>query len=236
MNNYDTMLAGLKDLVDNPTPRVPVVLCLDVSGSMSGVPIRELNAGVGQYLSEMQSDELTRYSVETALVTFSTGAECVADFEMADRIQAPELEANGITCMGEGVELSLNLLEQRKTAYKATGVDYYQPILVLMSDGAPNGDPRVLNKAAQRAQELCKQRRLTVVAVGIGPNADLEMMALFTPKQRPVRLNELQFREFFAWLSQSVANVSASLPGDETDLDLEALEALEAEPWPEDTL
>ena len=136
MNNYDTMLAGLKDLVDNPTPRVPVVLCLDVSGSMSGVPIRELNAGVGQYLSEMQSDELTRYSVETALVTFSTGAECVADFEMADRIQAPELKANGITCMGEGVELSLNLLEQRKTAYKATGVDYYQPILVLMSDGA----------------------------------------------------------------------------------------------------
>ena len=72
--------------------------------------------------------------------------------------------------------------------------------------------------------------------MGIGPNADLEMMTLFTPKQRPVRLSELQFREFFAWLSQSVANVSASLPGDETDLDLEALEALEAEPWPEDTL
>ena len=36
MNNYDTMLAGLKDLVDNPTPRVPVALCLDVSGSMTG--------------------------------------------------------------------------------------------------------------------------------------------------------------------------------------------------------
>ena len=75
MNNYDAMLAGLKDLVDNPTPRVPVVLCLDVSGSMAGSPIRELNAGVEQYLQEMAEDDLTRYSVETALVSFSTGAE-----------------------------------------------------------------------------------------------------------------------------------------------------------------
>ena len=40
--------------------------------------------------------------------------------------------------MGEGVDLALNLLEQRKAAYKATGVDYYQPILVLMSDGVYN--------------------------------------------------------------------------------------------------
>ena len=205
MNNYDTMLAGLKDLVDNPTPRVPVVLCLDISGSMSGTPIQELNAGVEQYLKEMCSDELTRYSVETALVTFSTDAQCAVDFEMPDRIQTPQLEADGLTCMGEGVDLALNLLEQRKAAYKATGVDYYQ-------------------------------RRLTVVAVGIGPAADLDTLAVFTPKQKPVRLSGLQFREFFAWLSQSVASVSASLPGDEADLDREALEALEAEPWPENAL
>ena len=64
----------------------------------------------------------------------------------------------------------------------------------------------------------------------------LATLAVFTPKQKPVRLSGLQFREFFAWLSQSVASVSASLPGDEADLDREALEALEAEPWPENAL
>lgn len=236
MRNYDMMLAGLNDLVENPTPRVPVALCLDVSGSMAGDPIAELNAGIGQYLTEMREDELTRYSAETALVTFSSDVECVADFEVAEKLGMPQLTAGGITRMGEGVETALDLLEQRKTAYKATGVDYYQPILVLMSDGAPNGDPRVLKKAAQRVQELCEQRRLTVVAVGIGPDADLDMLAMFTPKRRPVRLSGLQFREFFAWLSQSVASVSASLPGDEEELDMDALDALEAEPWPEGSL
>ena len=37
--DYNTMLAGLRELVDNPTPRVPVGLCLDVSSSMYGQPI-----------------------------------------------------------------------------------------------------------------------------------------------------------------------------------------------------
>lgn len=138
-----------------------------------------------------------------------------------------------IQCTECGQSFDVTVGEAR---YRATGVDYYQPILVLMSDGAPNGDPKVLKKAAQRVQELCGQHRLTVVAVGIGADADLDMLAMFTPKRCPVRLSGLQFREFFAWLSQSVSNVSASLPGDEKELDLDALYALEAEPWPDTSL
>ena len=33
-----------------------------------------------------------------------------------------------MTCMGEGLSLALDLLEKRKAKYKATGVDYYQPV------------------------------------------------------------------------------------------------------------
>ena len=236
MMNYNAMLSGLRDLVDNPTPRVPVLLCLDTSGSMMGAPIHELNLGVQQYMAEMKSDDLTRCSAETAVVSFDDSADCVADFDTADRLQVPEMEAGGMTCMGEGLSLGLYLLEKRKAQYKATGVDYYQPILVVMSDGHPNGDRKVWEETTERIRELGTARKLSVVAVGIGNDADMEMLAKVSPRQRPVRLNGLQFREFFAWLSRSVANVSASLPGEEPNVDLEALEALSAEPWPENTL
>lgn len=236
MMNYNAMLSGLRDLVDNPTPRVPVLLCLDTSGSMQGDPIRELNLGVQQYMAEMMSDDLTRFSAETAVVSFDSAASCVADFDTTDRMQVPEMAAGGMTRMGEGLLLALELLEKRKAQYKATGVDYYQPILVVMSDGCPNGDRRVWEEACERIAALCAARKLSVVAVGLGANADMELLAKVSPKQRPVRLNGLQFREFFAWLSRSVANVSASLPGDEPDMDMEALEVLSAEPWPEGIL
>lgn len=230
------MLSGLRDLVDNPTPRVPVLLCLDTSGSMVGDPIRELNLGVQQFLTEMKGDDLTRCSAETAVVAFNDSASCVADFDTADKLLVPEMEAEGMTCMGEGLSLALDLLEKRKAKYKATGVDYYQPILVVMSDGLPNGNRRVWDEAVERIRALCASRKLSVVVVGIGNDADMEMLARVSPKQRPVRLNGLRFREFFAWLSRSVTNVTASLPGDEPSMDLDALQALSAEPWPEDTL
>ena len=63
------------------------------------------------------------------------------------------LTANGNTPMGEGVRLALDLLDKRKQEYKDKGVDYYQPWLVLMSDGQPNGNVAIL-ETLYSAQEI----------------------------------------------------------------------------------
>ncbi len=42
--------------------------------------------------------------------------------------------------MGAGVEQALNILEKRKAEYSSKGVDYYQPWMVLMTDGYPTDD------------------------------------------------------------------------------------------------
>ena len=50
-------LLNFDDLVDNPTARVPVCLCLDTSGSMYGTPIQELNDGVRLFYEAISEDE-----------------------------------------------------------------------------------------------------------------------------------------------------------------------------------
>ena len=45
------------DLIENPTPRVPVVLCIDTSGSMAGAPILELVDGVNQFYDAINDDD-----------------------------------------------------------------------------------------------------------------------------------------------------------------------------------
>lgn len=235
MTNYKQMLAGLQGLMNNPTPRIAIALCLDVSSSMDGEPIDELNAGVGQYLTEIYNDDMTRNSAETAIITFADEAECLLDFNTVDQLALTPLEANGMTDMGKGLTLALDLLDKRKQQYKTVGVEYYQPILVVMSDGEPNGNPKVLKQATSRIQQMIAERKLTVIAVGIGENADMKMLNQLT-RRGAVRMNGLYFREFFAWLSRSVAEVSASNPGDDFTLDQEALSKLESEPWMENTL
>ena len=222
MNN--NLLVRLEDLVNNPTARVPVCLCLDTSGSMGGMPIDELNEGVRLFYEAIRADETALYSAEVSIVTFGGNAQCIADFASLEvQPNAPMLTANGMTPMGEAVNMSLDLLEQRKDEYKDRGVDYYQPWLVLMTDGAPNGESSELSRAINRTVDLVNQKKLTVFPIGIGPDADMDVLAQFSPKRPPLKLQGLRFREFFAWLSKSVSKTSQSTPGESVKLDVEGI-------------
>lgn len=218
-------LMGKDDLINNPTARVPICLCLDVSASMMGNPINELNRGVKLFYDSIKNDEIASYSAEISIVTFGkNGVECIADFlSMCISPDPPILTANGLTPMGEAVNMALDLLEQRKQAYKIAGVDYYQPWLVLMTDGIPNGKASELSRAIARTADLVNNRKLTVFPIGIGNDADMGVLARFSPKRVPLRLQGLKFCEFFAWLSKSVSTTSQSIPGESIKLDLEGI-------------
>ncbi|MCX7998515.1 MAG: hypothetical protein N3A69_06110, partial [Leptospiraceae bacterium] len=104
-------------------------------------------------------------------------------------------------------------LEERKNQYKQHGVSYYQPWLVIMSDGAPT-DGHIFEQAASRLKQLAESRKVTVFGIGIGHQADLHQLAKCCPSNRPPRLLQgLKFKEFFEWLSQSLSRVSQSTPG-----------------------
>ena len=61
---------GTEDFAENPEPRCPCLLLLDVSGSMAGEPIAELNAGLKAFRDELAADELAGKRVEVACMTF----------------------------------------------------------------------------------------------------------------------------------------------------------------------
>jgi len=210
----DLMVLRQQDLVSNPTTRLPVCLCLDVSYSMSGNPIRELQKGVEYFFEAIKSDEIARYSVELSIVVFQSDATTILDFANIDRQRTPSLTANGLTAMGEGVNLALDILEQRKKEYSNKGVDYYQPWMVLMTDGYPTDDT---SSSISRVNQLGNNKKLTLFPVAIGDDADINILKEFsTMKQNAVlKVTSAEyFKSFFEWLSQSVAIVSQSVPGE----------------------
>ena len=64
----DLMIIRTEDLLLNPTNRVPIALCLDASGSMSGQNIQELNEGVRLFFEALQADPIARASAEVAII------------------------------------------------------------------------------------------------------------------------------------------------------------------------
>lgn len=194
------------DLIDNPSARCACMLVLDTSGSMDGAPIQELNAGLQAFIQQVQDDDIAAYAVDLGVITAGSPVREVMPFTTVSSLQqvAP-LTASGTTPLGEAVNLALRRLEERKSQYKRTGVAYYQPWLVIISDGAPTD---AWQGAAQSACALAQQRKLVVLPVGVS-GADLNVLGQFSSKPA-LPLAGLKFREFFQWLSASMSRVSAS--------------------------
>jgi len=198
---------------NNQEPRCPVILLLDTSGSMSGEPIKQLNAGINVFKQEVNKDSIARKRVEVAIITFGSQVKLVQDFVTIDKFEPKILNTGGATPMGEAIETALPLLENCKAEYKDNGIFYYRPWVFLISDGVPTDN--WLN-AAQQLQEGQKNNKLLFFAVGVN-DADLKMLEEIGNKPA-VRLKELKFQELFLWLSNSVVAVSTAKLGEQVSL------------------
>lgn len=218
----DDYLLRQEDLAENPTTRVPVCLVLDVSGSMEGDPIAELHSGVRMFFEAIREDDVAQFAAEICIVTFGGTAQKVLDFSAISRQDVPPLVASGMTPMGHAVSIALDLLEARKEDYQRAGVDYFQPWMVLMTDGEPTDD---IDEAVARVASLISKRKLSVFPIAIGEEANVQSLARFSPTRPPLRLKGLRFNEFFDWLSRSVSRISQSTPGDAAAPDTKGIEA-----------
>ena len=209
-----------QDLVDNPTPRVPICLVLDSSYSMSGEPSDELNSGVELFFESVTNDEVAQWSAEICVVTFGGFAKKLLDFEGIQNQSIPTLSADGNTPMNDGVNMALDLLDARKREYSDKGVDYYQPWMVLMTDGEPTQD---ISSSVNRTVQMVTSKKLTIFPIAIGDGADLDILEQYSPTRKPLRLKGLNFSGFFEWLSQSISRVSQSTPGEKVELDVDGI-------------
>ena len=236
-----TKYVNSDDLANNPATRVPVCLCLDLSGSMDiveegtyketgerkvidgrvvkvvegGITRRDLlQEGLKLFFDAIKDDDMAIDAAEIAIVGFSDDAKCVLNFNHVENQEIPELSlGKDYTKMGEGVMLALKMLDERKELYKSKGIQYYQPWLVIMTDGENNGDAAIMQQAIDLTTQKVNDGKLTVFPIGIGKKADMNTLAKFSPKRKPLMLKGLKFKEFFQWLSQSIARTSVSKPG-----------------------
>ena len=205
------------EFAENPEPRCPCVLLLDISGSMQGAPIDALNLGLRTFKDELNRDTLAKKRVEVAIVAFNNDVEVVQDFVTADQFEPPTLMAQGLTHMGSAIHKGLEIVEARKAQYRANGVAYYRPWVFLITDGEPQGElDSVVEQAAQRIRDDEANKRIALFAVGVeGANiARLSQIVVRTP----LKLTGLNFQEMFIWLSASMQRISQSQPNEQVPL------------------
>lgn len=197
------------EFAENPEPRCPCVLLLDTSGSMQGPAIEALNQGLQAFKTDLAKDPLASRRVEIAVVTFDNEIKTVQDFVTVDNFQPPVLSAQGQTFMGGAIQRALDLIQSRKSQYRANGISYYRPWVFMITDGEPQGEPdNVVQTASQRLQREETEKRVAFFAVGV-ESANMGRLKELVVRA-PVKLTGLNFVEMFVWLSRSMEKVAQS--------------------------
>jgi uncharacterized protein YegL len=202
---------------DNPGPRCPCVLLLDTSSSMAGAPLEALHAGLRAFRDDLLNDPVARQRLELAVVSFGGDVEVVQPFVGVEDFVPPVLRPRGLTPLGTGLLRALDLLEQRKAEYRAAGVPYSRPWLVLLTDGMPQGEPwEATREAIRRVKADENAQKVILYAVGV-EGANLPFLARLAQRP-PLALPGLRFVDLFLWLSASVAGLARASAGDQQEL------------------
>lgn len=217
--------SALEDRLEIANPQHPhcaTVLAMDVSGSMQGDKISQLNEGIRYFKDDVSADDLARKRVDLALVTFGGGVSVTRDFASIEDFDPATLSADGGTPMGEAILKAIELVRDRKQAYREMGTDYFRPWIFLITDGEPTdmreGD-ELWTKAVNAVRDGEANREFLFFAVAVEP-ADLETLRKIAPTERPpLQLRPGRFKDMFLWLSKSQQKVSASRVGEQVPLE-----------------
>lgn len=207
---------------DLEEPRCACVLVLDVSYSMSGEKIDQLNTGLKQFATELANDALAAKRIEVAIVTFGSGVKLEMDFTQARTFSPPTLQVDGSTPMGEAMCFATDLVAARKDVYKQSGVDYYRPWIFLITDGAPtdsntNHWSEAVSRITDGDNDEKGGKKFSFFAVGV-QGTDFTFLRTLSMRE-PLALQGLKFAELFSWLSASMRGISGSTTDDAVELE-----------------
>ncbi len=190
-----------------PTARpLPVMLLLDVSGSMSGVKIDTLNEAVRSMLNTFIDETTNETDIVVAIITFGNELKRLFPFTPAAQVRFENLSAYGGTPLGEALKMAKAIIEDREE----TPGRAYRPTVVLVSDGRPGDEWRQPLQAFISEGRAAKCDRM---AMAIGADADPEVLGSFiqgttNPRFEAHRASEI--RNFFKMVTMSVTTRTRS--------------------------
>ena len=236
-SSYATPQLREIDYGNNVAQRTLCVLVLDLSGSMaiqSGNQqgqnngkhgkrrIDMLNEGIEAFYHDLMKDETARNRVRLAIVIVggvNDRAELMMDWTDAIDFFPIKFRENGMTPLGEGMLLALNLIEQERLNLRDNGISYTRPWIMALTDGLPTDSHDVWQAATQQCQLAEQNGQCIIYPIAIDAGAQevamLQQLSTLTP---PVHLNSVKFVEFFVWLSASLKTMSQSAPGETVQL------------------
>ena len=191
---------------------LPFIWICDVSGSMAGEKIQSLNYAIGEAIPHMQREAATfpMSRVLVQVVAFAADVEWVLreptpleDLRWNDLVVPPRPRCLG-TAAGAALEEVARVLPQPPETFR-------QPVLVLVTDGAPTDD---FDAGLDRLLATLAGSKANRIAIAIGQDASYDLLARFNsdPQMPPLQAHNAQDLVRTVQWASSVPIRASSIP------------------------
>jgi uncharacterized protein YegL len=188
--------------------RLPVNFLLDVSESMVGEPIQQVEQGLGMIVQELKRDPYALETVYISVIAFAGKAKTITPLTDVITFYPPRLPIGGGTSLGEGLnhlmrDMSMTLV---KTTMERKGD--WKPIVFIFTDGTPTDS----YQSAIDTWNRDWKNKAQVVAVSFGTGADLSVLYRITDTVMLFKNSDANaYKAFFKWITASIQASSQSV-------------------------
>jgi uncharacterized protein YegL len=201
------MFDPAKFVVQKAKP-LPVCLLLDVSGSMGGDKIQNLNNAVKDMLDTFRDTENSETEIHVAIITFGGELTLHQPLTSAGLVKWQNLSASGGTPLGEALKMAKAMIEDKNIVPSRA----YRPAVILVSDGQPDPGSDWQNPLDGFIKDG-RTAKCDRMAMAIGKDADESVLGKFiegTKNPLFYAANAKQMREFFKLVAMSVTTRTQS--------------------------
>lgn len=185
--------------------RLPVYFVLDVSESMVGSPLRQLESGMEQIVRSLRTDPHALETVYLSVIAFAGKADVIAPLIDVVSFYPPRLPLGSGTALGHALNCLMDCIDRDvvKTTKERRGD--WKPVVFLLTDGKPTDDTA---SAISRWQSNYSEKA-QLVAITLGDQADTSLLGKLTEHVLQFDGSDnKQFKEFIDWVSNSVTATS----------------------------
>lgn len=182
--------------------RLPVFLVLDVSESMVGKPLKQMEDGLERIVNTLRQDPHALETVHIAVIAFAGKADALTPLVDLMHFYPPKLPVGAGTAFGEALTVLMNQIDEHVVQTTAEVRGDWKPVVFLITDGKPTDHP---DYAIQKWCSAYKSK-CSLIAITLGTNADMITLGRVADSVLALETTgDEEFKKFIDWISQSMS-------------------------------
>ena len=201
--------------------RLPIYFLIDISESMVGEPIQQVEEGLSTIIQALKTDPNAIETVWISIIVFAGQPKTLVPLQEIINFYPPRFPIGSGTSLSKG--LGHLMFELRKNIVKTTTETKgdWKPIVFLFTDGVPTDDCK--NAIAEWKQNW--QRTANMVAISFGSETDTHLLSEITENVLHFKNTDAAaYKQFFRWVTDSIKTSSVSVENNSTGFELAKLD------------